>query len=172
MPGDRRSSGERKSSSEIDGVPELNEVIIPLAQAVVSKDDEALVFSISVPPNVAKYSEFQFRCGDAEELQKWHSALVAACISDLLSTSVQGVQSALQSLKLGPSSVSCESSDTVAIDLKSRSLPAKCDVRSASVAFASGLTNRQESSVRVSPLNRPKSTSDVPVALPSASSLR
>ena len=150
----------------------MNEVIIPLAQAVVSRDDEALVFTISVPPNVAKYSEFQFRCGDAEELQKWHSTLVVACMSDALSTSVQGVESALQSLKLGPSCVSYESSDAVAVDLKSRSLPAKCDVRSVSAVVASELTNRQESSVRVSPLNRPKSTSDVPVSLPSASSLR
>jgi hypothetical protein len=130
---DRRSSGERKISGEIDVVFEANEISIPLAHAVISLDDEALVFTISVPPNVAKHSEFKFRCADSAELRKWHSALVVVCDPETPSSSVAAAESAVRTLKLGSSSADFSLSDSGDLDFKSRSLPTKYDVRSATI---------------------------------------
>ncbi len=134
LPGDRRASGERKISGENDVVPDFNEISIPLAHAVVSLDDEALVFTINVPPNVTKHSEFKFRCADPAELRSWHCALDAA----ISSASVEASESAFQSLKLGSSSADFalpESCHSCVNDLKSRSLPAEYDVRNIFCSF-------------------------------------
>lgn len=179
MPGDRKASGERKNSGESDVVSEMNEISIPLAHAVVFLDDEALVFTINVPPNVAKHSEFKFRCADPAELRRWHCALATVAIS---SASVEASEMAFQSLKLGSSSADFVLPDecrSCVDDLKSRSLPAECDVRNFFDPFlvcfcdCSVRTHvRQASSSRVTPLNRPKSTSDVPLTLESVDSFR
>ncbi len=129
--GDRRSSGEKKTSGETAVAPELNEICIPLRDARVSLDDDALAFAVTIPPGVAKHSEFKFRCADAAELQEWYGTLARLCSSVPPPSSVDVLETALQALQVGPSSATAASLSGEGFDLVSRSLPAKLDVRPA-----------------------------------------
>jgi hypothetical protein len=117
-------------------MPEMNEICLPLRDARVSLDDDALVFTVSIPPGAAKHSEFKFRCADAAELQVWYGALVRLCSSAPPPTSAEVLESALQSLHLGPQSASVVSlsAEAQGFNLESRSLPAKLDVRTAGLS--------------------------------------
>jgi hypothetical protein len=126
--GDWRSSGERKSSGDA-ATTDLKDIAIPLTRAVVSVDADACVFTLSVPSGVAKHCEFNFRCANAVELQKWQDALAAVCSSDIPSACVESVNAALQSLQLAtpaeqfPTSGSKEVFGSEGSVLSSRSLP-------------------------------------------------
>ena len=112
---------------------ELKEICIPLRDARVSLDDDALAFAVNIPPGVAKHCEFKFRCADAAELQEWYGTLARLCSSVPPPSSVDVLETALAALQVGPSSATAASLSAEAhgFDLVSRSLPAKLDVRPA-----------------------------------------
>ncbi len=175
--GDRRLSGEKKSSGEAAVVPELKEICIPLRDARVSLDDDALAFAVNIPPGVAKHSEFKFRCADAAELQEWYGTLARLCCCVPPPSSVDVLETALEALQVGPSSATAASlsADAQGFDLVTRSLPAKLDVRTAVLSIVEWrryLTASQLSSHHVSVLDRPKSTSNIRASQMSAVSLR
>jgi hypothetical protein len=140
--GDRRSSGERKPSGETAVAAELKEICIPLRDARVSLDDDALAFAVNIPPGVAKHCEFKFRCADAAELQEWYGTLARLCSSVPPPSSVDVLETALEALQVGPSSATAASLSAEAhgFDLVSRSLPAKLDVRTAFCRSLNGIT--------------------------------
>jgi hypothetical protein len=157
--------------------PELNEICIPLRDARVSLDDDALAFAVTIPPGVAKHSEFKFRCADAAELQEWYGTLSRLCSPVPPPSSVDVLETALQALQVGPSSATAASLSGEGFDLVSRSLPAKLDVRPAVLSIVEwhhhhSVTVSQVSSHHVSVLDRPKSTSNIRASQMSAVSLR
>jgi len=106
--------------------------MFPLSRAIVSVDDAALTFTIDLPPNAAKYTEFQFRCADASELLKWYAALVAATQPGSVvhqAAEIDEEDLAFRTSLVGLSSSECASLGFDGAELTSRSLPAKLDVR-------------------------------------------
>jgi hypothetical protein len=128
--GDRRSSGGKKLSGDAS-TADLKDIAIPLTHAVVSVDADACVFTLTVPSGVAKHCEFNFRCANAAELQKWQDALAAVCSSDIPSARAESVSAALQSLQLATPAEQLGTSGSKEVfgsedsDLASRSLPSK-----------------------------------------------
>ena len=129
--GERRSSGEHKASGDAQTASDVTEISFPLAHAIVSVNDADLTFTIDVPPNTAKYSEFQFRCADASELLKWYTALVAASQPGNIvrhTDAFDEADLAFRTSLMGFSTAECMSLGSESVDLMTRSLPTKLDV--------------------------------------------
>ena len=129
--GERRSSGEHKANGDAQAVSDAAEISFPLAHAIVSVNDADLTFTIDVPPNTAKYSEFQFRCTDASELLKWYTALVAASQPGNIvrhTDAFDEADLAFRTSLMGFSTAECKSLGSESVDLMTRSLPTKLDV--------------------------------------------
>ena len=173
--GERRSSGEHKASGDAQTASDVTEISFPLAHAIVSVNDADLTFTIDVPPNTAKYSEFQFRCADASELLKWYTALVAASQPGNIvrhTDAFDEADLAFRTSLMGFSTAECMSLGSESVDLMTRSLPTKLDVslrfhRFSCITHHASRVTRHTSppqaftSRPVPLLDRPRSTSDI-----------